>query len=137
MTNNVEIDFLTTPVITKSGSHETELVWPEARYLIGWGPWLGVDKGNVFEGHLALNHVPRDTSKTMPVFMRGPHKEAEDVMYDVAGGCDFFPSGTDRLIAVGEKVVLELYSTDTGSKAGTFGIQASARVFSVKAQEPA
>lgn len=134
--NQVEIDFITTPVYTESGVFNADvLVWPEPRYLIGWGPWIGVDKNNCFEGHLALDHIPQDASqKTVPVFMRGLHKEGPGLLYDEAICCDFFPSGCGRFVAAGDQLLLQLAATNTGDATdGNFGIQGSARIFSVKA----
>jgi hypothetical protein len=130
---NVEVDFLVTDVVLKTDTVYARFTAPEDRWVIGWGPWVGVDKGNVFEGHLALSHVAAADGTVTGLFMRGPHKEADSVMYDVAGNCDFFPTGTGRFVKAGDQLLLTLHCTDTGSlPPQPFGVQGSIRVFSVK-----
>lgn len=141
---HVETDFIVTKILTASGDDNKELTWPEPRWLIGWGPWIGVDKGNVFEGHLALDHVMADGT-AVPIFMRGPHKERSLVSYDYAGQCEFFPAKRGRLIKPGDKLVIQLHVTDTSAfvvkgsmeeqevALSKFAAQGSVRVFSVKA----
>jgi hypothetical protein len=133
---NIEVGFLVTPLAqseTPNTDVNESLTWPEDRWLIGWGPWIGVDKGNVFEGHLALLHIPQaDPSLGGALFMRGPHKEIPSA-YDYAGQLDFFPAGCGRFIKAGDTILLQLHYTDTGSDPGTFAIQGSARIFSIKA----
>jgi hypothetical protein len=129
---NVEVDFLVTDIVQKSDTVYKQLTWTEDRWVIGWGPWIGVNKGNVFEGHLALSHViTSDPEVVTGLFMRGPHKENE-AAYDYAQNCDFFPEGTGRLVKAGEPMVLTLHCTDTGSQANYFGVQGSIRIYSVK-----
>jgi hypothetical protein len=129
---NILDDFIVTDLLKQDGTIYKVLTWHENRYLIGWGPWLGCDKDNVFEGHLALNYFPGPDP--VPVFMLGPHKEASSKMYDEAGGMEkFFPSGYGIFISAGSEILLELHGTDTGSPPGTFALQGSARVFSVLA----
>jgi len=125
-------DFLVTPLLRADGTVYVVITWPQNRWLIGWGPWLGCDKDNLFEGHLALNYYPGPNPQ--PIWMLGPHKESSAKMYDEAGGKEkFFPSGYGIFISAGSEVLLELHGIDTGSVPGTFALQGSARVFTVLA----
>lgn len=132
---NIEIDFVTTPVgsdQTPAGHTDINIpvTWPEDRWLLGWGPWVGWGKGSVGEGHLALLITGPDGG-FLPLFMRGPHKESNAVMYDLAACCDFFPSGYARFVKAGEQLILQLHYSNLGTD--PFGIQGSARLFTVKA----
>jgi len=109
----------------KTERREGRITFSESRVLIGWSPWIGVSRGTIFEGHIALYH------RNEPLFVRGPHKEAPFAYYDVAGTSDFFPSECGRFVELGEGLGIEVVLSNTGSLRGAEG-HGNARIYTVK-----
>lgn len=128
----IEVDMIGGPVLWVNGgdppaTQVETLTWPEARYLLGWAPWMGYGSQSCFESHYMLLH--NDTQ----LFVRGPHRDSAAVMYDEARTSEFFPSGYGRYVRAGEPIQVELLVNPLTAVGVPVGAQANARIFSVKA----
>ncbi len=127
---HVEVDFVNTPVLAPASGappvfNYQAFSWPEDRFLIGWDPWMGFGKQSELESHIVLY------AEGIQLFLRGPHKESPNQMYDITGA-EFFPSGYGRFVPKGGVITLEFLYSNTSSPGVPVGGQANARIFSVK-----
>jgi len=104
-------------------TQDTQVVWSQDRYILGWSPWIGWDRGAIMESHLAL------FVGSKRVFLRGAHKENSSVFYDEAKSSEFFPSGYGFLVPAGTPVILQFSCHSTGQI--IFNSRANAVVYSV------
>jgi hypothetical protein len=126
---DVQVDFVET-VVLRPIYNQAPLVinvplahpWTQARHIIGWSPWVGLNRGSIVEGHLILR------VNSQQVFLRGPHKEAGLAMYDETGA-DFFPAGTGYPVRPGDQVSIQFLLSNT-SNANPAGGQANVRIYS-------
>src|SRR5258708_6889243 len=126
---NVEVDTLGTGVLAPPSGTPPQyanvtLTWSEDRFLIGWAPWIGYGKQCEIESHLILYAGGHQ------IFLRGPHKESGNQIYDYTGS-DFFPAGYGRFVPKGTVITLQFLVSNTAFPGVPIGGQSNARIFSV------
>jgi len=105
----------THPFLVRPGETVVKTVdWKPTRpiRIYGFIPWMGVDKGMEFEGHVVLQHWIGEAFKGTISLGSGLHKEGLGI-YDVPRPMNL-PSGTYYPVKAGEIVRMEVAAYNSG-----------------------